>query len=96
MSTNDDDGGRGAVTEDDSPIDEARLEAILKDPRSKAALLKKMGLGDEVNKDHHPTPSGMNTVPGLPIYPLVPLGWPGFIPPFPNGSAAPRALVYNV
>ena len=34
-----------------------------------------MGLGDEANKDHHPTPSGTNTG-GWPPYPL---GWPGFI-----------------
>ena len=89
MSTNDDDGGRGAVAEDGSQIDEARLEAILKDLCSKAALLKKMGLGDEANKDHHPTPSGTNTG-SWPPYPLGPLGWPGFIPPFLYGSAAPR------
>ena len=49
---------QGEVAEDDSPIDEARLEAILKVPQLKAALLKKMGLGDEANKDQHPTPSG--------------------------------------
>ena len=57
------------------------------DPRSKAALLKKMGLGDEANKDTlpHPTPSGW------PPYPLGPLCGPGFIPPFPYESAAPHA-----
>ena len=81
---------QGAVAEDDSPIDEARLEAILKDPQLKTALLKKMGLRDKVNKDQHITPSGMSTG-GWPPYPLAPLGWPGFIPPFPYGPAAPRA-----
>ena len=89
MSTSEDDGGRGAVAEDDSPFDEAHLEAILKDPRSKASLLKKMGLG-ETRKDQHPTPSG-TTTGGWPPYPLTPLSCPGFFPPFPYGPAAPRA-----
>ena len=93
-STNDDDRGRGAVAEDGSPINEAGLVAIPKDPRSKAALLKKMGLGDEANKDHHPTSSGTNTG-GWPPYPLGSLGWPGFIPPFPYESAAPRAPTWR-
>jgi hypothetical protein len=38
-------------------IDKAGLEAILRDPRSKAALLKKMGLGDGTNKDQNPKPT---------------------------------------
>ena len=77
MSTSEDDEGRGAVAEDDSQFDEAHLEAILKDPRSKASLLKKMGLGDETRKDQHPTPSG-TTTGGWPPYPLTPLRWSGF------------------
>ena len=89
MSTSEDDGGRGAVTEDDSPFEEAHLEAILKDPRLKASLLTKM-LGDETRKDQHPTPSG-TTTGGWPPYPLKPLSWPGFFPPFPYGPAGPRA-----
>ena len=77
MSTSEDDGGRGAITEDDSPFDEAHLEAILKDLQSKASLLKKMGLGVETRKDQHPTPSG-TTTGGWPPYPLTPLSWPGW------------------
>ena len=83
---------QGAVEEDDTLIDEARLEAILNDPQLKATLLKKMGLGDEANKGQHPTPSGTNTG-GWPPYPLAPLGWPDFIPPFPYGPAAPHAQI---
>ena len=40
-------------TENPTPIDEAHLEAILKDPRSKAAHLKKIRLGEDALKDHH-------------------------------------------
>ena len=43
------------------------------------AALKKMGLGGRSEEDQHPTPSGTNTS-AWPPYPLVPLGWPGFIP----------------
>ena len=89
MSTSEDVDGQEVVAED-SRIDEAHLEAILKDPRSKAALLRKMGLGEDANKDQHPIPSGMNTG-GWPPYPLAPLGWQGLFPPFhyrPDASCA--------
>ena len=75
---------------EDSRINEAHLEAILKDPRSKAALLKKMGLGEDTNKDQHPTLSGMN-VGGWPPHLLAPLGCPGLFPPFHYGPDASRA-----
>ena len=89
MVDNEDVDGREAVAED-SWIDEAHLEAILKDPRSQADLLKKMGRGEDANKDQHPTPCRMNTG-GWPPYPIVPLGWPGLYPPFTYGPDASRA-----
>ena len=36
------------------------MEAILKDPQPKAALPKKMGLGEEANRGQYPTPCGVN------------------------------------
>ena len=84
-------GEARGVAEHGQPIDEASMDAILKDPKAKATLLKKMGLGDEPSRGQHPTPSGMVTG-GWPSYPLAPpLGWPGYIPPYPYGPASPRA-----
>ena len=83
------------VAENDFQIDKAHLEAILKDPRLKAALMKKMGLGEEANKDLHPTPSG-TSVGGWPPYPLAPHGWLDFFPPFFNGPAASHAQLMPI
>lgn len=81
MSAGEEDDVRGAANEENPSIDETHLEAILKDQRLKAALLTKLGLGG-TDKDQHPTPRGTNTG-AWPSYPLGPLGWPGFFPPFP-------------
>ena len=71
-------------------IDEGQLDAILKDPRAKAALLKKMGLEDQEDGRNRlnqpPTPSG-TSAGGWPSYPPVPY-WPSLYPPFPMGPAA--------
>ena len=71
-------------------IDEGQLDAILKDPRAKAALLKKMGLEDQEDGRNRlnqpPTPSG-TSAGGWPSYPPVPY-WPNLYPPFPMGPAA--------
>ena len=86
--------GKMSTSGDDERLDihpqagEDQLDAILKDPRSKAALLKKMGLDEtEKNKDQRPTPSGTD-MGGWPPYPLVPPGWLGLYPPFPYGPGA--------
>lgn len=67
-----------------------KLEAILKGPQAKAPLLKKMGIGENTSTHQHPTPRGTN-MGGWPPYPLAPLCWLGFFPPFHYGLVAPRA-----
>ena len=57
---------QGVVAVNDSPIDDARQEAILKDQQLKAALLQKMGLGDEANTDSTLPLVGRAQVAGLP------------------------------
>ena len=73
-----------------SRINDAQLEAILKDLQAKAAFLKNMGIGEDTSTDQYPTPHGTNTG-GWPPSLLALLGWPGFSPPFHYRPVAPCA-----
>ena len=59
---------------------ESALDALLKDPNKKAALLRKMGLDDppgtSAHDPSHPTPSGKSTG-----------GWPHYNHPTPSGKS---------
>ena len=70
-------------------VSEEQLDAILKDPLAKAALLKKIGLDDPgtgTSTSQRSTPSGTSTG-AWPSFPPGPY-WPGLFPPFPRGPAA--------
>ena len=76
------------------------LEAILRDPRRKAALMQRIGLEDsrsdgQATDDGHLTPSGMATggwgYPPAPIWGFAPPPWRHMgIPCFPTGDTQNR------
>lgn len=67
-------------------ISDEQLDAILKDPSLKAAMLKKIGLSESDRDSQRSTPSGTSSNV-WPPYPPVPF-WPSPYPPFPMGPAA--------
>ncbi len=74
-------------------VDEEQLDAILKDPLAKAALLKKMGLDDsEARGSQHPTPSTASWTNSDAWSPYPSPFWPGLFPPFLYGSAARQPM----
>ena len=84
MSADDDNLKESSPTENRGTLSDAQLDDILKDPRTKETVLRKIALAEDGER-HYLTPGGMSTGRWPPILPTP--FWPGLFPPFPNAGA---------
>ena len=88
MSADDDNSKESSPTENRGTLSDAQLDDILKDPRMKETILRKIGLAEDGER-HYLIPSGMSTGRWPPCLPVT--FWLGPFPPFPNaGGGASR------
>ena len=90
MSADDDNSKESSPTENRGTLSDAQLDDILKDPRTKETILRKIGLAEDGER-HYLTPSGMSTGRWSPCLPTP--FWQGPFLPFPNAGHPQDAWV---
>ena len=92
MSADDDNSKESSPMENRGILSDAQLDDILKDPRTKETILRKIGLAENGER-HYLTPSGMSTGRWPHCLPMP--FWPGPFPPFPNAGAGQPPHVWG-